>query len=92
MLDSVALGPLLVGAGWLYRGLWKRRERLYETIGALPGRSSLAAFLAGAGPGLLFASVLPFFWWWVGGWCCTVRSDDDGRFGGCGTGMSSREP
>ena len=67
VLDTIALGPLLLGTGWLYWGLWKRRTRLYETIRRSPVWSSLAVFVAGAGLGLLFSSVLPFFWWWAVG-------------------------
>ena len=68
VLDSIALGPLLVGAGWLYWGLWKRRNRLYEALRRSPVHGSLAVFVAGAGIGLLLASVLSqFFWWWAVG-------------------------
>ena len=66
VLDSVALGPLLVGAGWLYWRVWKRRNRLCEVLRRSPGWSTLGAFAAGAGLGLLLASDLSqFFWWWA---------------------------
>ncbi len=64
-LDSFAIVPLIVGTGWLYVGLWKRRERLYGTIRVSPARSSIGVFAAGAGFGLLQASVFPWFWWWA---------------------------
>ncbi len=68
VLDSVALVPLLVGAGWLYWGLWKRRTRLCKALRRSPGWSTLGTFVAGAGLGLLLASVLSqFFWWWAVG-------------------------
>ena len=66
-LDSFAVVPLLIGTGWLPAGLWRRREWLYETIRVSPERSSLAVFVAGAGLGLLLASVFPWFWWWAVG-------------------------
>ncbi len=66
-LDSFAVVPLLIGTGWLQAGLWKRRERLYETIRVSPARGGLGVFVAGAGLGLLLASVFPWFWWWAVG-------------------------
>ena len=66
-LDSFAVVPLLIGTGWLQTGLWKRRERLYKAMRASPGRSSLGVFVAGAGLGLLLASVFSWFWWWAVG-------------------------
>ena len=66
-LDSFALVPLLIGTGWLQAGLCRRRERLYETIRLSPARGSLGVFVAGAGLGLLLASVFPWFWWWAVG-------------------------
>ncbi len=66
-LDSFAVVPLLIGAGWLQVGLWKRRERLYETIRVSPARGSLGVFVAGAGLGLLVTSVFSWFWWWAVG-------------------------
>ena len=67
VLDSFAVVPLLIGTGWLQAGLWKRRERLYETILVSPARGGLGVFVAGAGLGLLLASVFPWFWWWAVG-------------------------
>ncbi len=67
VLDSFAIVPLLIGTGWLQAGLWKRRERLYETILVSPARGGLGVFVAGAGLGLLLASVFPWFWWWAVG-------------------------
>ncbi len=67
VLDTIALVPLLLGTGWLYSGLYKRRNRLYQTIRRSPEWGGLGVFLAGAGLGLQFASVLPFFWWWAVG-------------------------
>ena len=67
VLDSFAVVPLLIGTGWLQAGLWKRRERLYETLLVSPARGSLGVFVAGAGLGLLLASVFPWFWWWAVG-------------------------
>ena len=66
-LDSFAVVPLIIGTGWLYAGLWKRRERLYGTIRVSPLRSSITVFVAGAGLGLLQASVFSWFWWWAVG-------------------------
>jgi hypothetical protein len=66
-LDSFAVVPLLIGTGWLQAGLWKRRERLYETIRVSPAWGSLGVFVAGVGLGLLLASVFPWFWWWAVG-------------------------
>ncbi len=67
VLDSFAIVPLLIGTGWLQAGLWKRRERLYETILVSPARGGLGVFVAGAGLGLLLASVFLWFWWWAVG-------------------------
>jgi hypothetical protein len=67
VLDSFAVVPLLIGTGWLQAGLWKRRERLYETILVSPARGGLRVFVAGAGLSLLLASVFPWFWWWAVG-------------------------
>ncbi len=64
VLDSVALIPLLTGLAWLYWGVWLRRYRLYETMRASPGKSSLGVFMAGLGVGLLLASAFSTFWWW----------------------------
>jgi hypothetical protein len=69
VLDSVALVPVLFGMGWLYLGLWQRRERLYASLQRSPQAGALAVFVAGLGLGLLVASGLSaFFWWWaIGG-------------------------
>ena len=66
-LDSLAVVALLMGTGWLQAGLWKRCERLYETIRVSPVLSCLGVFVAGAGLGLLLASVFSWFWWWAVG-------------------------
>lgn len=65
LLDTLALAPLLLGTGVLYAGLWRRRRRLAGFIGRAPGRSIAGSFAAGAGLGLLIASVFSWFWWWA---------------------------
>lgn len=66
VLDTLALLPLLMGTGWLYYGLWQRRQRLYESLQRSPQMGSLAVFIAGTGLGLLVASSYSaFFWWWA---------------------------
>ena len=68
LLDTLALVPLLVGSGWLYGGLWRRRRQLAGMLCAAPARSALGLLVAGLGLGLLLASVLStFFWWWAVG-------------------------
>jgi hypothetical protein len=68
VLDLVALLPLLVGASWIYAGLWSRRETLYELTRQAPPVSLLGTFTAGTGLGLLLASAWSsFFWWWAVG-------------------------
>jgi hypothetical protein len=67
VLDSFAIVPLLIGTGRLQAGLWERRDRLYESIRVSPARGSLGVFVAGAGLGLLLASVFTWFWWWAVG-------------------------
>jgi len=66
VLDTLALVPLLVGTGWLYYGLWQRRQRLYESLQRSPQMGGFAIFIAGTGLGLLVASSYSaFFWWWA---------------------------
>jgi hypothetical protein len=66
VLDTVALVPLLIGTGWLYYGLWKNRQRLFESFQNSPRMGSLSVFIAGTGFGLLVASSYSaFFWWWA---------------------------
>ena len=68
VLDTIALAPLLIGTGWLYYGLWQRRQRLYESVQRAPLMGSLVVFVAGTGLGLLVASSYStFFWWWAVG-------------------------
>ena len=63
-LDSIALIPLLTGVFWLYRGLFQRRNRLYESIRLYPGVTTLVMLLGGLGLGFLLASAFSTFWWW----------------------------
>jgi len=66
VLDTFGVLPILTGMGWLYYGLWQRRQRLYESLQASPQMGSLGVFVAGAGLGLLLASSFSsFFWWWA---------------------------
>lgn len=64
VLDSLALVPLLGGTLWVYGGLWARRGRLRERVGARPGAGVALAFAAGLGMGLLVASASSTFFWW----------------------------
>ncbi|MFO7996163.1 MAG: hypothetical protein R6U93_03310 [Dehalococcoidia bacterium] len=66
LLDSFAVLSLLMGVAWLSRGLWQRRDRLYDSIRQSPRVSGGVAFMAGVGLGLLIASAFSsFFWWWA---------------------------
>jgi hypothetical protein len=66
VLDSFTLLPLLIGSAWLFGGLRRRREHLYDWIRLSPSVSTVAVFIAGAGLGLLLASSFSsFFWWWA---------------------------
>jgi hypothetical protein len=66
VLDTLALVPLLVGTGWLYFALWRRRQRLYESLQRSLQKGGLGVFIAGTGLGLLVASSYSaFFWWWA---------------------------
>ena len=64
LLDSIALVPLLTGVFWLYGGLFRRRNRLYESIRLSPGVTILVMLLGGLGLGFLLASAFSTFWWW----------------------------
>ena len=64
VLDTVALIPLLTGLAWLYWGIWARRDGLYHSMRASPGKGSLGVFATGLGVGLLLASAFSTFWWW----------------------------
>ena len=68
LLDMFGVAPILVGTGWLYFGLWQRRQRLYESIQRSPQMGGLGVLVAGTGLGLLLASSFSaFFWWWAVG-------------------------
>ncbi|NOH03396.1 MAG: hypothetical protein HND47_16245 [Chloroflexi bacterium] len=66
MLDMFGVAPILIGTGWLYYGLWQRRQRVFESIQKSPQMGSLGVFITGTGLGLLIASSFSaFFWWWA---------------------------
>ena len=67
-LDMLGVAPILLGMGWLYFGLWQRRQQLYRSLQRSPKTGGLSAFVAGLGLGLLLASSFSaFFWWWAVG-------------------------
>ena len=69
LLDTIALVPLLISAGWIQKGLWGRRIYLFNKITMYPGSASLLIFFIGLGLGLLIASAFNnfYYWWAVGG-------------------------
>lgn len=68
VIDMFGVAPVLIGTGWLYYGLWQRRQRVFEQIRNSPYIGSLGVFAAGTGMGLLVASSFSaFFWWWAVG-------------------------
>ena len=69
LLDTLALVPLLISAGWIQKGLWGRRIYLFNKITMYPGSASLLIFFIGLGLGLLIASAFNnfYYWWAVGG-------------------------
>jgi len=64
MLDMFGVAPILIGTGWLYYGLWQKRQRVFESIQKSPQAGSLGVFIAGLGMGLLIASSFSAFFWW----------------------------
>ena len=44
LLDTLALVPLLISAGWIQKGLWGRRIYLFNKITMYPGSASLLIF------------------------------------------------
>jgi len=69
LIETIALIPLLVSAGWIQKGLWSRRIYLFNKITLYPGSASLLIFFIGLGLGLLIASAFSTFayWWALGG-------------------------
>ncbi len=65
LVDVAAVVPLVAGTAILATALIRDRDRLEAAIRRRPWRSAGVLFLGGAGLGLLFASVFPFFWWWA---------------------------
>ena len=64
LMADVALIAALAMVGL---ALARSREHLERTIQQAPWPATAAVFIGGAGLGLLFASVFPFFWWWAVG-------------------------
>jgi hypothetical protein len=69
LLNTLAVFPLLISAGWIQKGLWSRRIYLFNKITIYPGSASLLIFFIGIGLGLLIAAAFSEFsyWWAVGG-------------------------
>ncbi|NOH02741.1 MAG: hypothetical protein HND47_12645 [Chloroflexi bacterium] len=63
-LDMFGVAPILIGTGWLYVGLWQRRQRIFESIQRSPRLGGSSVFVAGLGMGLLLASSFSAFFWW----------------------------
>jgi hypothetical protein len=58
------VAPILIGMGWLYYGLWRRRQRIFDSIQRSPRLGGSSVFAAGLGLGLLLASSFSAFFWW----------------------------
>ncbi len=67
LVDLTAVVPLIAALAMVGLALARSREHLERTIRQAPWPATAAVFIGGAGLGLLFASVFPFFWWWAVG-------------------------
>ena len=65
LVDMVAAAALMGTLAIVGQTLIRRRERLQHVIQRAPGAAAASLFVGGAGLGLLFASVFPWFWWWA---------------------------
>ena len=73
LVDMVAVAALIAALAIVGLALIRRRERLEHVIQRAPGAVAVSLFVGGAGLGLLFASVFPWFWWWaIGAAAATV--------------------
>ena len=67
LVDLAAIVPLIAALAMAGLALARSRDRLERAIQRTPWRAAAALLAGGAGLGLLFASVFPFFWWWAVG-------------------------